>query len=81
MMSAGYLTARENEVELLTTKFYNLRIFSVLKAYIFSCKHVFVPVRVVCIWFLKSVWVILIQHGRHVSSIKNYFHFLTCYST
>jgi len=28
-MSVGYLTARENEVELLTTKFYNLHIVSV----------------------------------------------------
>ena len=27
--SVGYLTARENEVELLTTKFYNLHIVSV----------------------------------------------------
>jgi len=31
MMSVCYLTARENEVELLTTKFYNLHIVSVEK--------------------------------------------------
>ena len=31
ILSVGYLTARENEVELLTTKFYNLRIVSVEK--------------------------------------------------
>ena len=30
-MSVGYLTARENEVELLTTKFSNLHIASVKK--------------------------------------------------
>ena len=30
-MSVGYLTAMENEVELLTTKFYNLHIASVEK--------------------------------------------------
>ena len=29
--SVGYLTAKENEVELLTTKFYNLHIVSVKK--------------------------------------------------
>ena len=34
-MSVGYLTARENEVELLTTKFYNLHIVSVEK---FHCE-------------------------------------------
>ena len=30
-MSIGYLTARENEVELLTTKFYNLHTVSIEK--------------------------------------------------
>ena len=36
-MSVGYLTARENEVELLTTKVYNLHsILLVLKSFIIN---------------------------------------------
>jgi len=38
-MSVGYLTARENEVELLTTKFYNLHIVSVEKFHHESVCH------------------------------------------
>ena len=38
-MSVGYLTARENEVELLTTKFYNLHIGSVEKFHHESVCH------------------------------------------
>jgi len=39
MTSVGYLTARENEIELLTTKFYNLRIVGVKKFYHKSVCH------------------------------------------
>ena len=35
-MSVCYLTARENDVELLTTKFYNLHIVSVEKFFILT---------------------------------------------
>jgi len=38
-MSVGYLTARENEVELLTTKFYSLHIVSVEKFHHESVCH------------------------------------------
>jgi len=38
-MSVGYQTARENEVELLTTKFYNLHIVSVEKLHHGSVCH------------------------------------------
>jgi len=38
-MSVGYLTARENEIELLTTKFYNLHIVSVKKFHHKSVCH------------------------------------------
>jgi len=37
--SVGYLTARENEVDLLTTKFYNLHIVSVKKFHQKSVCH------------------------------------------
>jgi len=39
MTSVCYLTARENEVELLTTKFYNLHIVSVEKFHEESVCH------------------------------------------
>ena len=56
-MSVGYLTARENEVELLTTKFYNLHIVSVEKFHYESVCHKIegVQLRFVQIQRLKAI--------------------------
>jgi len=61
-MSAGYLTARENEVELLTTKFFNLHIVSVEKFHHESVCHKIegVQLRFVQIQRLKAI-----QQNRH----------------
>jgi len=56
-MSVGYLTARENEVKLLTTKCYNLNIVSVEKFYHESVCHKIegVQLRFVQIQRLKAI--------------------------
>jgi len=62
MTSVCYLTARENEVELLTTKFYNLHIPSVEKLHEESVCHKVegVQLRFVQIQHLKAT-----QQNRH----------------
>jgi len=60
--SVGYLTARENEVDLLTTKFYNLHIVSVKK---FHQKSVCHKIEGVQLRFAEIQCLKVIQQNRH----------------
>ena len=61
-MSVGYLTARENEVELLTTKFYNLHIVSVEEFHHESVCHKIERVQLI---FVQIQRLKAIQQNRH----------------
>jgi len=60
--SVGYLTDRENEVELLTTKFYNLHIVSVEKFHEESVCH---EVEGVQLRFVQIQHLQAIQQNKH----------------
>ena len=70
--SVGYLTARKNEVELLTTKFYNLHIVSVEKFYEKSVCH---KVKGVQLRFVQ------IQHLQAIHRIGIHLYFTKCNTT